>query len=68
MGYFLLSLVITNWVQVTHGFDLNGTAIGRGITYIGVPVAAWLAMSRRFRPATGVSEAEAPTSDLYSVG
>jgi hypothetical protein len=65
IGYLVLSVVILNWVQVTHASDLASVIQRNGFTDIGIPLAAWLFIRRPWTPAE--AEAAALPSEVGMV-
>lgn len=51
VGYLLTLATMTNWVAVTHGFDISQPVARGGFGRLGIPLAVWWVLSRRFHPA-----------------
>ena len=50
VGLLVTAATMTNWVAVTHDFDLTQPIASGGFIRIGLPLAAWWVLHRRFRP------------------
>jgi hypothetical protein len=46
MGYLVVSVAITNWVNATHAGNVAAEAGARAFFYVGIPMAVWL-LTRR---------------------
>jgi hypothetical protein len=65
VGFLLLSVTIANWILVTHALDFRSALIEKGFLHVGLPLAAWLAGTRRFVPPPEVeAEIEEAEADL----
>jgi hypothetical protein len=68
IGLILTAATMTNWVAVTHDFDLTQDVQFGGFFHLGLPLAAWWVLHRRFKPERPLAEPRQPTAEGPSVG
>ncbi|MDQ1416969.1 MAG: hypothetical protein QOF81_2582 [Acidimicrobiaceae bacterium] len=70
IGLLVTVATMTNWVAVTHDFDLTQPIATGGFLRLGLPLAAWWVLHRRFQapPQSAQVLTTAPLDPSYSPG
>ncbi|MDQ1391111.1 MAG: hypothetical protein QOF30_88 [Acidimicrobiaceae bacterium] len=70
IGLLVTVATMTNWVAVTHDFDLTQPIASGGFLRLGLPLAAWWVLHRRFQvsPPSAETLTTAPPGPSYSPG